>query len=147
LIQKLDESGKLVRIKKEVSTNLEIAGLMKKLDGKPVLFENIKESDYPVIANLAAGKDLVALGLGVSVPELIPLLASAIEKPSPPETKETEYEELDADLTRLPVLTHYPKDGGPYISSGIVVINDPELGINASYHRMMVLDRDRVVSQ
>lgn len=147
LVKKLDEKGRLVRIKKEVSTNLEIAGLMKKLDGKPVLFENVRESDYPVIANLAAGKDLVALALGVKVPELIPLLADAIDSPKPPETRQSEYRELETDLTKLPILTHYPKDGGPYISSGVVVIEDPELGINASYHRMMVLGKDRMVAR
>jgi UbiD family decarboxylase len=36
-------------------------------------------------------------------------------------------------------------DGGPYISSGVVIARDKELGINASFHRMMVIDNDKIV--
>ncbi|MEW6069054.1 MAG: UbiD family decarboxylase [Candidatus Thermoplasmatota archaeon] len=142
----LDKKGLLVRIKKSVGVKYEIATLMKLLDGKPLLFENVKGFKIPVVANICSTRELVALGLGIDKKELIQKLAYAIDNPKEPKLVDAEgYEEIAPDLTKLPILTHYPFDGGPYISSGIVVARDRELGINASYHRMMVIGKDRIV--
>jgi 2,5-furandicarboxylate decarboxylase 1 len=43
----------------------------------------------------------------------------------------------DVDLTRLPIPVLHEKDGGPYISSGVVVARDPEQGRNAGVYRLM----------
>lgn len=119
---------------------------MKMLDGRPILFENIKGHSMPVVANICSSRELVAIGLGAKRDELMGKLADAIDHPREPEVTEARgYEELDADLTRLPILTHYRPDGGPYLSSAVVIAEDPELGLNASYHRMMVIGKDRVV--
>jgi UbiD family decarboxylase len=48
-------------------------------------------------------------------------------------------------LGKLPILTYYPMDGGPYIASAVAVANDPEYGANVSYHRGMVASSDRLV--
>ncbi|MCD6468771.1 MAG: UbiD family decarboxylase, partial [Thermoplasmata archaeon] len=42
LVEKFDEKGLLVRIKKQVDAKYEVATIMKMLDGKPLLFENVK---------------------------------------------------------------------------------------------------------
>ena len=53
-----------------------------------------------------------------------------------------------ADLSKLPLLTHYPRDGGPYITSGVIIAKDPETGVrNASIHRMLVLGKDRLTAR
>jgi UbiD family decarboxylase len=53
-----------------------------------------------------------------------------------------------ADLTELPVLTYYKRDGGPYITSGVIIAKDPETGIrNASIHRMLLLGKDRLTAR
>lgn len=48
-------------------------------------------------------------------------------------------------FAELPVLTYFEGDGGPFITGGIVFINDPDRGPNASYHRAMILDDRRAV--
>jgi len=49
--------------------------------------------------------------------------------------------EEEPNLTKLPILTHYPKDPGPYITSGIVSVLDSRRNVeNVSVHRMLVLD-------
>ncbi len=50
------------------------------------------------------------------------------------------------DITRLlPALFHAPGDAGRYITAGIVVVKDLVAGVyNASYHRLQLLDPDRV---
>jgi UbiD family decarboxylase len=61
-----------------------------------------------------------------------------IEKKIPLNEK---YTSSDANLSKLPILTHYKKDGGAYITAGVIIAHDPETGVrNASIHRMMVMD-------
>jgi UbiD family decarboxylase len=142
----LDKKGLLIRIKKPVDVKFEISTIMKKLDGEPLLFENVKGFEIPVIANICSTRELVAIGLGVKENEIIKKLSDAIDNPKAPEIKEAEgYEEFESDLSKLPILTYYPFDGGPYIASGIVIASDKELGLNASYHRAMVIGKDKFV--
>ncbi|HDD46363.1 MAG TPA: UbiD family decarboxylase [Candidatus Aenigmarchaeota archaeon] len=144
-VEVLDKKGLLLKIKKQVSRRYEIATLMKKLDGKPLFFEHVKGSDYKVVANIASTRDLVALALGVKKEELKFLLADAIDNSKPCKVKKAHgYEDIGNDITKLPVLLHYKKDGGPYLSSSIVVATHEKYGINASYHRMMVIARDKL---
>jgi UbiD family decarboxylase len=52
---------------------------------------------------------------------------------------------MKADLTKLPVPTFYKKDGGPYLTAGVIIAKDPETGVrNASIHRMLVKGKDRL---
>ncbi|MBX6349970.1 MAG: menaquinone biosynthesis decarboxylase [Clostridia bacterium] len=47
----------------------------------------------------------------------------------------------DVDLARLPVITAWPADAGPFISLAYVITKDPETGErNAGIYRMQVLD-------
>jgi len=135
----------IVRIKTPVSLKYEMAAIMKKLGGRVVYFEKLKESEYPVMANMLSTRDLVAKFLGCSKDKIISKVASAIDNPKKIHLSETNYVEVDNDLSKLPILVHYGEDGGPYISSAIVVVNDKELGINSSFHRMMVIGKDRIV--
>ena len=145
----LDQQKKLIRIRKPVSVNQEMAAIMNKLDGCPLLFEHVKGyRQFRVAANVCSHREYVAAGLGVKKEDIIKTIAHAIETPKEPKVvKSTEYSELPLDLGSLPILTHYPKDGGPYMSSSVVVINDPELGSNASYHRMLVKSKNEVVAR
>ena len=145
-VNKLDEKGFLVRIKKEVDIKYEIATLMKKLDGKPLLFENVKGIQMPVVANICSTREHVALGLGIEKDEIINKLTHAIYEPKEPKIVDAKnYEELDVDLNKIPILTYYPFDGGPYIASAVIIANDKEHGLNSSYHRTMVIDKEKVV--
>ncbi len=145
----LDKEKRLIRIKKPVSLNYEMAAIMNKLDGCPLLFEHVKgQRQFRVAANLCSHRDYVAAGLGVKKENMIKTLANAIKNPKEPNVvKNTEYKQLPVDLKNLPILTHYQKDGGPYMTSSVVVINDPELGLNASCHRMQVLSKNEVVAR
>ena len=49
----------------------------------------------------------------------------------------------DFDLMRFPIPTYSPKDGGPYITPGIVVSKDPETGIpDIGHYRFLILGKD-----
>ncbi len=51
-----------------------------------------------------------------------------------------------ADLSRIPVMKFFPGDAGKYLTAGIV-FSQYEGVKNASIHRMLVLDRDRVAAR
>ena len=145
-VKLLDEKGLLVHVKRPVDTKHEISTLMKLMNERPLMFERVKGHTMPVVANICSTRELVALGIGIKPNEIIAKLAGAIDNPKEPRVVGADgYEEVPADLTKFPILLHYPFDGGPYISSGVIIARDPELGLNASYHRMMVIKKDKIV--
>jgi UbiD family decarboxylase len=83
-IQFLQERGRLVNTKAPISKEYEVAGVLKALEPKPVLFEAINESEFQVVGNLFPDKRSFADYFGLSTSEIIPLLARAIEERSKP---------------------------------------------------------------
>ena len=150
-LDQLDKSRELIKIKKEVSTEYEMAGIIDALGEKPVYFEKVKESNIPVAGGLVSSKELIAKALNVKKEQLLPKLSNAIENPVRPNVAEKgecqEIVEKDVDLTKLPIMRYTEKDGGKYIASAICVIKDPELGRNTCFHRLMLLDKNRLVAR
>jgi len=144
-LEDIKSRGTLIEIDKTVST-AEIPALLKKLDGKPVVFNSVRGSPYRVVGNICSSRDLLALALNVKREELTFQLVEAFEKRIPPEiVKSGRCQEVTekVDLNSLPILTHTAGDGGPYVTSGVLIIRDPEFGRNASIHRLMQLDDKR----
>jgi 2,5-furandicarboxylate decarboxylase 1 len=142
----LDQKGLLVRIKKPVSVKYEIAVIMKKLGDKPVLFEHVKGYEYQILGNICSSRDLIAMGLELSKSQIVPALVKAIDNPKEPEVVKNDiFEEMDVDLSKIPFLTYYKKDGGPYASATNVIAKDPEHGLNMSIHRIMIIGKDKIV--
>ncbi|OLS24155.1 MAG: 3-octaprenyl-4-hydroxybenzoate carboxy-lyase [Candidatus Thorarchaeota archaeon AB_25] len=150
-IKKLQQNGKITTVSKSISRNLEIAGVLSTLEPEPVLFENVEESEFRVAGNLFCNKIQVADYFGITTEEIIPTLANAIKNRSEPEHVENapcqEVVEAKVDLDKLPILIHNKVDGGPYISSGVVVASDPEYGQNLDFHRAMQISKDRMVAR
>ena len=150
-LEQLGKYGELIRIRKEVSTEYELAGIIDALGEKPVFFEKVKESSIPVVAGLVSSKELIVRALNIKKEQLLHKLSSAIENPLPPDVvKKGECQEIvekDVDLTKLPIMRYTEKDGGKYITSAIAIIKDPELGRNTCFHRLMLLDKNRFVAR
>jgi 2,5-furandicarboxylate decarboxylase 1 len=150
-LEQLDRDGELTRIGKEVSTEYEMAGIIDALGEKPVFFEKVKESDFPVVAGLVSSKELIARALNMKKEQLLHKLSTAIENPLSADVVEKgecqEIVEKTVDLTKLPIMRYTEKDGGKYIASAIAVIKDPELGRNTCFHRLMLLDKNKFVAR
>lgn len=148
-IEKLKKENRMAVAKKPVSKNLDLAGLMHSLDGCPVYVPQVKDSDFPAVGNVFSTRELVCNYLGITKDELVPRLVKALNNPKKPELAKSgvvlENSTNDVDLSRLPIPFHAEKDGGPYLSSAIIVAQDKELGRNLSFHRMMVIGKDKVV--
>ncbi|MBS3069664.1 UbiD family decarboxylase [Candidatus Micrarchaeota archaeon] len=150
-IQKLLDEKRMVRIGKGVSERLEASSLLHALDGKPVYFPKVGESGFVVVGNLFSDRGIIAEYLGCSPQGLMQKLAHAIENPTKPmEVKDAPFMQNEispVDLDALPLLFHYPKDGGKYLSSAIVVAQDEKYGRNCSFHRMMQIGKDTLVAR
>jgi 2,5-furandicarboxylate decarboxylase 1 len=147
----LEKSGELTRIRKAVSTEYEMAGVIEALGEKPVFFENIKESSIPVVGGLLSSKELIGRALNLKKEHLLHNLSSAIENPLLPEIVASgecqEVVEPAVDLTTLPIMRYTEKDGGKYIASAVSIVRDPELGRNMCFHRLMLLGKNRFVAR
>ena len=150
-IATIRKEGKMAELAKPASLKLELAGVMAAFDGTPVYTERVAELPGARVAgNVFCTRELICDYLGITREQIIPKIMSAINNPSEPEVigaKDAPVLEVDmpVDLSKLPIPLHAEKDGGAYLSSAIVVARDPELGQNCSFHRMMVIGKDKVV--
>jgi UbiD family decarboxylase len=150
-INKIKEDGTLRNVDVEVSKKLEIAGVLKEMEPTPIIFNNVKESNFRVAGNVFCTKDVIASYFGVVPADLIPMLSKAIEERSEPEIVSQapcqEVVESNIDLDKIPILFHGEKDGGNYISSAVVVTRDPEYGQNLDFHRAMQYSKDKFATR
>ncbi|MEW6011584.1 MAG: UbiD family decarboxylase [Euryarchaeota archaeon] len=143
-INQLKEQFDFIRIDQEISTHLEASEILRKYPKDVVILENLKESSIPVVSGICNTREKIALALNCEVGDITSKIVQGMENPHPIHNIEKiskEYTSSKADLSKLPILTHYKRDGGPYITSGVIIARNPENGtVNASIHRMLVLD-------
>ena len=150
-LSKLEEEKKLLRIKKPVSTEYEIANYIYSINERPVIFENVKGFDMPVFSGITGDRDIIAEGLGTTKEKLLFKLVDALRNPKEPEIidkapcQETVIKQPNLD--KLPILTHLNGDGGPYSTATVATIKDPDTGRNVSYHRLMKIDKNKFTAR
>jgi len=145
-LSRLDSEGRLTRVREPVNPKFEIAAHLKKHEGEPTLFENVVGSTVPVAGNLLSSMDLLCESLAFPKAEWIHRLDQATKQPGPVTEGEGEFEYFEPDLDRIPILTHYPHDQGPYVTSGVVFARRGNLR-NMSFHRLSRIGKDRFVGR
>ena len=136
----------LIIIKEPVSKELEITRYLLKYRDRPVLFEDVE--GWRVAGNIWSTRERIAGFLNTEKENLIHMLTEAMENPSPYKTVESapflKNSTSDFSLLELPIPKYYPKDGGPYFTSAMVIAKDDNGFVNVSFHRMMVRDEKTV---
>lgn len=145
-LDELKGAGLLKEVREPVSPVLEVAN--RSLGAGPVMFENV--DGYRCCLNILGNRGLLARALDVRTEDLISYL-SGIEYESKGQIRyvnSSPFQEVVSmpDLSRLPILTYYKGDGGPYITSAVVVSRYGD-HINACVHRLMVLGKDRLAAR
>ena len=154
-IDHLERRGELVRVKTEIDPDQEITIVQHRViaaGGPALLFENVKGSPYRIVSNLFGTRRRVAMACGEPPHLLGERVARVMHQLMPPslgnlwrsrrELKrllparmrnvhsgpvlETRFQ--PPDLHRLPVLTCWPEDGGPFFTLPLVHTTDPENG-------------------
>ena len=146
----------IVRITKEVDPKFGVSGILERLERDEkfplVIFENVKGSKIPLVANMHASFERLRLGLGMErgdVKAFVKECAARQAHPIDPVKVETgpvqEVVRLgkEVDVEELPICTYHEKDAGKYITAGLAVMRDPETGINnVGIYRHMVHEKN-----
>ncbi|MGZ9156812.1 MAG: UbiD family decarboxylase [Candidatus Binatia bacterium] len=150
----LEEEHELHKIKAEVDARHELGAICKihneRANSPALLFEKVKGHSAPVVGQLLASDRRVALALGLSQENVFDETVRRANKPLPARLvpsgpcQEVVMEGDDVDVTKLPLCTNNPRDGGPYITAGHVILKDPEYGMNLSIYRMMLVSKNEV---
>jgi len=131
-LARLAASGRLVEIAGEVDPAAGLAAQLIAHRSEPVRIARVRGSTLPVVANLLAGRSLIADALGVAEPELGRRLTRAIDAPLEPRVVADgpcqALAEEHPDLAQLPIPRWFEHEGGPYITAGCIVARDPETG-------------------
>lgn len=152
----------------------EISDRVMKKGGPALMFHNVKDSEHPLLINTFGTRERMAMALGVKdlndigdrIADLLELtkgpgkglmaklqlLPRLVEVSKfPPRTvrsapcQEVVYRGDEVDLTKLPVQTCWPEDGGPFITLTMVHTRDPENGEkNAGMYRVQRFDKKTV---
>lgn len=112
---------------------------------RTVLFDNIAGYDCPMVNNLFANRSFLAAVFDCPPDQVIEEFARRYDRRIPPVLVENApvqtivHTGADIDILRYPFIQHAPKDGGRYISAGVVFAKDPETGVrNCSINRMQL---------
>ncbi len=153
-LARLEEEGDLIRISEPVDARFEISAYIRKTSdqqGPAVLFEQVKGHDIPVVGGIFAARRRALRALGFKSEEAVERFRQAADHPIAPvlvdegPCQEVVYEGDEVDLTRLPIPTYSPQDGGAFITHGIEISKDPETGEkNAGIYRMQLQGRNRL---
>jgi UbiD family decarboxylase len=145
-LARMEEKGEVLRIEEEVSTNFEISYIMKAFDnnGPILMFEKVEDSETRIVANACGTRKRICEALGVEPEGLYQKLLEAWRNPQKPKIVEDgAVKEVieEPDLLRIPILTHFERDAGPYITSAVVHAKSLDGTIeNVSIHRLQLLD-------
>ena len=152
-LEALERENDLVKISKNVKPKFELAAVVSKLEGKhAILFEKVNGSKEIVVAsNVVGTRKRFSLAIGAKEQKLIHArVTQAIQRVFKPKVVSSAdapfYENSSQDLFKLPIVTHFEKDAGPYFTSSIVFAKDQERkNQNSSIHRVLQLDDKHMV--
>jgi len=142
-VRKLISMKALREIKVPLSPMFEVAAVEQLLsDSGPTLIKNVKSYKMPIIFNITSSKNSYALALNTSEAEVPQVVARAVSNPIGPEvTNEHVWKDAGSDTSFIPVVTHFEKDKGAYITSSLVIAKNEQTGTqNLSVHRLLRLD-------
>jgi 2,5-furandicarboxylate decarboxylase 1 len=163
----LERQKQLVRVKREVNLEYELAGILwktLKVSGPALLFEKVGNS-IPVVGGVLGTPRRFGLALGLSEEDLtdeyltsinwekqckvIQIIRRAISEPTQyKKVRSGPVEEViedNVDLLKLPVPKWFEYDGGLYITGGVVIAKNPNTDIlNMGVYRIQILGKDKL---
>jgi UbiD family decarboxylase len=143
-LEELDKAGLVKHVHEPVSPLLELTD--RAWGAGPILFDNV--AGHKCCLNILSTRHLLARALGVPANEMVRHLSGIGYQGQVRQVDSSPFQECISkpDLFRLPVLTYFQGDGGPYITSGVVV-SQLDGRLNACVHRLMVIGKDRLAAR
>jgi 2,5-furandicarboxylate decarboxylase 1 len=137
-----------VDLRYELGTVLSLRG-----NGPTQFFRHVLGFEMPVVGNLLNTQEKIARGLGVERSQLQEACIAALDQGIEPQivsqspTQEVVHHSPVDVPSLLPVPTWFEREGGPYITAGVIVAKDPETGRrNVSIARLRVEGEYRLMA-
>jgi len=165
-LDRLRRDGDLVEIPAPVSARLEVAEIHRRViaaGGPALLFTRVEGADFPLVTNLFGTPRRARLAFGERPFELVRRVVELAQELLPPTPAKlwgardvagdllrvgakrvrrapvAEVERTEVRLDRLPVLTTWPEDGGPFVTLPLVYTEHPAgHGHNLGMYRLQV---------
>lgn len=167
-LRQLRRDGDLVVVETPVDARLEVPEIHRRViaaNGPALLFSNVRGADFPLVTNLFGSASRAEQAFGTRPHAFIKRLVSLAETLLPPTPAKlwdardvaataarigltrrvagpvTEVVTSEVRLDRLPVLTTWPEDGGPFVTLPLVYTEHPDgKGHNLGMYRLHVHD-------
>jgi len=164
----LERDGQLARVSAEVDSDLELAEIHRRViaaGGPAILFESVKDRSFPVVTNLFGTPERIRTAFGHEPEELVRRAAALPEELMPPTLGKlwgqrklfgslarvglkrvkrgtvSEVIERSPELTKLPALRTWARDGGPFVTLPLVYTEHPEKHTsNLGMYRIQIYD-------
>ena len=164
-LEDLERRGDLKRVSREVDPDFEVTEIAcreARAEGPALLFEKVRGARFPLAVNVLAARRRIEWGLGrppAAVGAELEELLHALPRLSPGdlwgmrgaagrvlamrprliERGPAQEERLEPDLSPLPNLQLWPKDGGRFVTFGLVLTEHPESRVrNLGIYRMHI---------
>lgn len=145
-MEALRAQGQLLTVSREVQPKHQLAAitdLVQKKHDKPLLFEKVAGTRFPVLTSVYSNRARLAQILGIKPTEFcrkwhqLTSLGTALKEP-PIRHVPLPGDLEDLKLSDLPLITYSERDAGPYFTSAIYLAEEPETKVrNLSFHRSM----------
>jgi 4-hydroxy-3-polyprenylbenzoate decarboxylase len=167
-IDELRRAGELVEIEAEVDPYLEVTEIVDrtvKSGGPALLFNNLKGSEHPLLANQFGAERRMAMAFGEPSLDAVGQKLGDVLEMQPPQGIVEKVKGLgklkrladsmpkvvsrgacqevvvDPDLDRLPIQHCWPGDPAPFVTLPAVITKDPRSGVrNVGMYRMQKID-------
>jgi menaquinone biosynthesis decarboxylase len=169
-LKQLRQEGELHTISAPVDPYLELAEIHRRVideGGPALLFTNVKGSEFPVVTNLFGTSRRVELAFGPRPEQLMKEAVQLVHRLMPPtlgalwgekkwlrelmkvgfrpikpeKAPVLETKQAKVDLTKLPALTSWQEDGGPFVTLPLVYTQHPVTHQhNLGMYRMQIFD-------
>ncbi|MCP3979299.1 MAG: UbiD family decarboxylase [bacterium] len=166
-VEQLRRDGDLAVVDRQVDARLEVPEIHRRViaaGGPALLFTNVQGADFPLVTNLFGTTRRAELAFGRRPQRLIARLAELAHELVPPTPRKlwgardvgldllrigTKRRRAGAvaecvgepRLDRLPALTTWPEDSGPFVTLPLVYTEHPESGIpNLGMYRLQIHD-------
>jgi 2,5-furandicarboxylate decarboxylase 1 len=154
-VDALKRAGDLIEVSRPIDLKYEVGKALKQSyvhDGPAIVFAN-NGTEFPLVAGIYGNRRKALLAFEATEETIVQRVLHGLENPIPPTIVSGTAPCHDVvlvgnqiDIQRFPVPIYSPKDGGPFITAGIVVSKDPETGVfDIGHYRHQILgERDRM---
>src|SRR4030042_3048743 len=142
-------------VDKEVEPEFEVSAIIEKLENQGespmVLFNNVKGSKIPLLINLGANYDRLALAIDSDTKNIVFEYGKKeqnrilVKEVSTGPVKDIILKGSEINLNIFPIIKHNAEDAGKYISAGPTLMKDPDTGNqNLGLYRLQVQSKDEL---